>query len=400
MLELGLVGKPNTGKTTFFNAATLAEAPVANYPFTTIDANVGVTYVRSRCPCREFKVTCNPQNSRCIGGIRYVPVRMIDVAGLVEGAHMGRGLGNRFLDNLRMAAALIHVIDAAGSTDAEGKPCPPGTHDPLKDTGFLEVEIALWLRGLLAKDWPKFARRAKYEELDLVKVIAERLSGLGVKEKHVAFALKEAGVDRSNPDEWSDDDLLRFVAELRKVSKPIMFAANKADLPEAERNIGRIREKGYLVVPTCSEAELLLRRAAEKGLISYGPGSDNFEVLKPEALTEQQLRALELTRKLLKKWGSTGVQQVIERAIYELLELIVVYPVEDENKLTDKKGNVLPDAFLVPKGTTAREFAYIIHTDLGETFIHAIDARTKRRVGEDYILKDRDVIRIVAAKGR
>ena len=400
MLELGLVGKPNTGKTTFFNAATLAEAPVANYPFTTIDANVGVTYVRSKCPCREFKVTCNPQNSRCIDGIRYVPVRMIDVAGLVEGAHMGRGLGNRFLDNLRMAAALIHVIDAAGSTDAEGKPCPPSTHDPLDDTGFLEVEIALWLRGLLAKDWPKFARRAKYEELDLVKVIAERLSGLGVKEKHVAFALREAGVDRSNPDEWSDDDLLRFVAELRKVSKPIMFAANKADLPEAERNIERIREKGYLVVPTCSEAELLLRRAAEKGLLKYEPGSGNFEILKPDALTEQQLRALELTRKLLKKWGSTGVQQVIEKAIYELLELIVVYPVEDENKLTDKKGNVLPDAFLVPKGTTAREFAYIIHTDLGETFIHAIDARTKRRVGEDYVLKDRDVIRIVAAKGR
>jgi ribosome-binding ATPase YchF (GTP1/OBG family) len=400
MLELGLIGKPNTGKTTFFNAATLAEAPVANYPFTTIDANIGITYVRSKCPCREFGVACNPQNSKCIDGTRYVPVRIIDVAGLVEGAHMGRGLGNRFLDNLRMAAALVHVIDAAGSTDAEGKPCPPGTHDPLRDMDFPEVEIALWLQGLLAKDWHKFARRAKYEELDLVKVIAERLSGLGVKEKHVAFAIKEAGVDRSNPDKWSDDDLLRFVAELRKASKPIMFAANKADMPEAERNIERIRQMGCLVVPTCSEAELLLRRAAEKGLIRYEPGDGDFEILKPEALTEPQLRALELTRKLLKKWGSTGVQQVIDKAVRELLELIVVYPVEDENKLTDKKGNVLPDAFLVPKGTTAREFAYQIHTDLGETFIHAIDARTKRRVGEDYVLKDRDVIRIVAAKGR
>jgi hypothetical protein len=400
MLELGLVGKPNTGKTTFFNAATLANAPVAGYPFTTIDANIGVTYVRSRCPCREFKVTCNPQNSTCVNGTRYVPVRMIDVAGLVEGAHMGRGLGNRFLDNLRMAAALIHVIDAAGSTDAEGKPCPPGTHDPLEDTGFPEVEIALWLRNLLSKDWPKFARRTKYEELDLVKVITERLSGLGIKEKHVAFALKEASVDRSNPEKWSDDDLLRFVAELRKVSKPIMFAANKADLPEAEPNIERLRERGYLVVPTCSEAELLLRRANEKGLISYEPGGSDFKILKPDALTEAQSRALELTRKLLKKWGSTGVQQVIDKAVYELLELIVVYPVEDENKLTDKKGNVLPDAFLVAQGTTAREFAYTIHTELGETFIHAIDARTKRRIGEDYVLKNEDVIRIVAAKGR
>ncbi len=400
MLEIGLVGKPNTGKTTFFNAATLANAPVAGYPFTTIDANIGVTYIRSECPCVEFKVRCNPQNSTCINGVRFVPVRIIDVAGLVEGAHLGRGLGNRFLDNLRTAAALIHVIDASGSTDAEGKPCPPGTHDPLQDVWFPEVEIALWLRGLLAKDWVKFARRAKYEELDLVKAIAERLSGLGIKEKHVARALKEAGVDRSNPDKWSDDDLLRFAVELRKVSKPIIIAANKADLPEAEPNIERLRQRGYIVIPTCSEAELLLRRASEKGLIRYEPGDGDFVILKPEALTEAQLRALELTRKLLRKWGSTGVQQVIDKAIYELLELIVVYPVEDENKLTDKKGNVLPDAFLVPRGTRARDLAYMIHTELGDSFIYAIDARTKMRVGEDYVLKDRDVIRIVAAKGR
>ena len=400
MLELGLVGKPNTGKTTFFNAATLANAPVAGYPFTTIDANVGVTYVRSPCPCRELKVTCNPQNSKCVDGVRYVPIRMIDVAGLVEGAHMGRGLGNRFLDNLRMAAALVHIIDAAGSTDAEGKPCPLGTHDPVQDIDFLEIEIAAWLRALLIKEWPKFARRAKYEELDLVKEIAGRLSGLGIKENHIAQAFREAGVDRSNPETWSDDDLLRFVAEVRKASKPIMIAANKADVPTAEPNIERLRQRGYLVVPTCSEAELILRRADEKGLVRYEPGSGNFEILKPESLNEQQRKALEMIQALLKKWGSTGVQQVVDKVVYELLNLIVVYPVDDEHKLTDKKGNVLPDAYLVPKGTTAREFAYVIHTDLGESFIHAIDVRTKRRLGEDYELEGGDVIRIVAAKGR
>jgi hypothetical protein len=400
MLELGLVGKPNTGKTTFFNAATLANAPVAGYPFTTIDANVGVTYVRSPCPCRELKVTCNPQNSKCIDGIRYVPVRMIDVAGLVEGAHMGRGLGNRFLDNLRMAAALVHIIDAAGSTDAEGKPCPPGTHDPLQDIDFLEVEIAAWLRGLLVKDWPKFARRAKYEELDLVKEITGRLSGLGIKETHIVQAFRESGVDRSNPERWSDDDLLRFVAEVRKVSKPIMIAANKADMPAAESNIERLRQRGYLVVPTCSEAELILRRANEKGLVRYEPGGGSFEILKPESLNEQQRKALEMIHALLEKWGSTGIQQVVDKVIYELLNLIVVYPVDDEHKLTDKKGNVLPDAYLVSKGTTAHEFAYIIHTDLGESFIHAVDARTKRRLGEDYALRGGDIVRIVAAKGR
>jgi len=400
MLELGLVGKPNTGKTTFFNAATLANAPVANYPFTTIDANIGVTYVRSPCPCREFKVACNPQNSTCTDGVRYVPARMVDVAGLVEGAHMGRGLGNLFLDNLRMAAALIHVVDAAGATDDDGKPCDPGTHDPLKDIDFLEIEIAMWMRGLIMKGWKEFARRTKYGDFDVVKEVASRLSGLGINEKHVEQALDASGIGRASPSVWSDDDLLRFACELRRVSKPIMIAANKADLQGAEENIKRMKERGYIVVPTCSEAELVLRRAAEKGIIRYNPGNSDFETVDETKLDERQKRGLELIRKILKQWRSTGVQQVIDKAIYELLKLIVVYPVEDENKLTDKKGNVLPDAFLVPQGTTARGLAYLIHTELGESFLYAVDARTKMRKGEDYVLKDRDVIRIVATKGR
>ncbi len=400
MLELGLVGKPNTGKTTFFNAVTLANAPVAGYPFTTIDANVGVTYVRSECPCRELGVKCNPKNSRCVDGIRYVPVRVIDVAGLVEGAYKGRGLGNKFLDNLRMAAALVHLVDAAGATDAEGKPCPPGSHDPVEDVEFLESEIDQWLRGILSKGWDKFARQAKLEGKKLDKAIAERLSGLGIKRHHVLSALRAVGVDRENPDKWSEEDLLHFASELRRLSKPIMIAANKIDLPTAKPNVERLRGTGRMTVPTSSEAELALRKAAEKGLIRYRPGEGDFEILKPDALNERQRQALEAIKKLLKEWGSTGVQQVVDRAVYDFLDMIVVYPVDDENKFTDKKGNVLPDAFLVPKGTTAREFAYLIHTDLGESFIHAIDARTKRRIGEDYELQDRDVIRIVAAKGR
>jgi len=400
MLELGLVGKPNTGKSTFFNAATLANVPVAGYPFTTIDANVGVTYVRSKCPCRDFGVKCNPMNSRCVDGTRYVPVRMIDVAGLVEGAYMGRGLGNKFLDNLRMAAALIHVVDASGSTDPEGRPCPPGTHDPLSDVKFLENEIDRWLLGIIAKGWGKFIRQTKLEGKNLEASIAERLSGLGIKRHHVSSAMRTSKVDRDNPDKWAEEDLQHFASELRRISKPIMIAANKADVPQARRNVERLRATGRLTIPTSSEAELVLRRAAEKNLIEYSPGNGDFKILKPDAMDERQLRALESIRKVLREWGSTGVQQVIDRAVYDLLDMIVVYPVDDEDKLTDKKGNVLPDAFLVPSGTTAKEFAYLIHTELGESFIYAIDARTKRRVGEDYILKNGDVIRVVAAKGR
>jgi hypothetical protein len=88
----------------------------------------------------------------------------------------------------------------------------------------------------------------------------------------------------------------------------------------------------------------------------------------------------------------------LEYVVYELLRLLVVYPVEDEHKLTDKDGNVLPDAYLLEKGSTARDLAYKVHTELGEKFIRAINARTQRVVGQDYALQDGDVIKIIAAR--
>ncbi|MEM3184181.1 MAG: redox-regulated ATPase YchF [Candidatus Hadarchaeales archaeon] len=398
-MEIGLVGKPNSGKTTFFNAATLLNAPVADYPFTTIEANIGVTYIRRPCPCRELNVKCNPQNSMCINGTRFIPVRIIDVAGLVEGAHEGRGLGNKFLDDLRMAAALLHIVDASGSTDKEGRVCEPGSHDPLEDVKFLENEIRMWIKGILAKDWKSFARRTKYQRLDLAKEIARIMTGLGITEEQVIEAIKKAGVDRGDPEKWSDEDLLSFAGELQKVSKPMIIVANKCDVPTAEKNIERLKHAGYLTVPASAEAELILRRAAEKDIISYQPGDPSFIIKHPEKLTDLQKSALERVKKLMEKFGGTGVQQAIEIAVRDLLELIVVYPVSDENKFADKNGNVLPDAFLVRRGTTVREFAYKIHTDLGETFLYAVDAKTKRRIGEDYELKEGDVIKIVATKG-
>ncbi|RLI09388.1 redox-regulated ATPase YchF [Candidatus Bathyarchaeota archaeon] len=398
---VGIVGKPNVGKTTFFVAATLAPAEIAPYPFTTIKPNRGVAYLRVKCVCRELGVQDNPVNSACINGNRLIPVELIDCAGLVPDAWRGRGLGNRFLDEVRKADALIHVVDASGSTDIEGRPCRPGEHDPVEDVRFLEREITMWMVQIIKRDWRKLSRRVELLGEKLVGALEKRLSGLAVKRHHIVEALRRTGLDPNRPSSWSDEDLYSFTDELRKASKPMLIAANKMDMPTAEENLGRLRETGYLVVPCCAEAELALRRAAEKGLIRYLPGDPDFEVLEPSKLGPEQERALEVIReRVLARYGSTGVQEAINSAYFDLLGAITVYPVEDPERLCDHQGRVLPDAYVVPGGTTARELAYMIHTELGETFIYAIDARTKRRLGEDYVLKDGDVISIVSAKKR
>jgi ribosome-binding ATPase YchF (GTP1/OBG family) len=398
---LGIVGKPNTGKSTFFSAATLAPAEIANYPFTTIKPNRGVGYVRTPCVHEEFNVNDNPANSICLDGVRLIPVEFIDCAGLVPGAWEGRGLGNQFLDEIRKADALIHIVDASGGTDCEGRLCKLGENDPMEDVKFLEREITMWMVNILKKDWPKIARTIEAESKDLLSMIEERLSGLSIRRSHIFEAIRKTGLNPDKPTFWSDEDFFRFVDTLRQVAKPMLIVANKIDMPPSEENFERLKESNRLVVPCCAEAELALRRAAEKQLIDYRPGDCNFKVNKPESLSQSQTKALETIReKILLHFSSTGVQEAINTAYFKLLSMITVYPVEDLEHLADHMGRVLPDTYLVPYGTTARQLAYIIHTELGEGFIYAVEAREKKRVGEDYVLKDRDVISIVSARKR
>jgi len=397
---LGVIGKPNTGKSTFFSAATLAPAEIANYPFTTIKPNRGFGYVRTPCVHEEFEVKDNPKNSLCLDGVRLVPVEMIDVAGLVPGAWEGRGLGNQFLDELCRADAFVHIVDASGRTDCEGRLCKPGEHDPLEDVQFLEREITMWMASIIKKDWSKIARTVEAESKDLYSMLEERLSGLSIKRSHIFEANRKAGLNADKPTAWSEDDFLKFVDTLRRVSKPMLIVANKMDLPYSEANLEKLKELDYIVIPCCAEAELALRRASEKQLIDYKPGDCNFKILQPEKLSESQIKALETIREVLIKNGSTGVQHAINMAYSKLLSMITVYPVEDLEHLADHNGRVLPDVYLVPYGTTARQFAYIIHTELGESFIYALDARERKRIGENTVLRDRDVISIVSAKKR
>lgn len=398
LLEIGLVGKPNVGKSTFFNAITLASAEVADYPFTTISHNQGVGYVRQPCPCRELGVKCSPRNSICLDGVRLIPIGVVDVAGLVPGAHKGRGLGNQFLDSLRRAEVLIHVVDVSGSTDSEGVACEPGENDPLEDLRFLEEEIELWLDGILGRDWERLKRLSKVEKRGNDVLLAEKLAGVGGGLHVVREVLRETGLSDKKLFEWSDSDRLFFSRVFRRVTKPIVVAANMVDKPGAEKHVKRVLERvGDKGSVTCAVAELALRRAAEQGLIRYIPGDSGFKVLDRGRLSEEQLKGLERIKKILDRFGSTGVQKVVDTAVFDVLGKIVVYPVENENKYCDHDGRVLPDAFIMEKSSTARDLAYKIHTEIGEAFIHAIDAKTKQRVGEDYQLKMNDVIKIVTA---
>ena len=393
---IGLLGKANVGKSTFFSAATETAVAIGNYPFTTIEPNVGVTYVKTKCACKHFGIS--HQNPSCLDGVRLVPVKIIDVAGLVPGAHEGKGLGNRFLDDARQADVLIHVVDIAGTTDIQGQSVPAGTHDPMEDIAFVEDEFNQWFKQILLREWQKLLKEILQKTATLVEGITRRFSGLGIKDFQVSDMLKETGLAAKKPTEWTEDDILVFVTKLRKKTKPVLIAANKADLCKDLSIIDKVRKENYVV--TCSaESELLLRKATKANLIKYIPGDSTFAI-SGESVNAQQKQALDLVKTVMSKIQTTGVQAAINYAVFDVLKFITVYPVEDENKLSNKDGVVLPDARLLPVGSTAKDLATTIHADLAKGFLHAIDAKTKQRISGDHILKDGDVIKIISSMSR
>ncbi len=383
---LGIVGVPSSGKSTFLKAATLADVQIASYPFTTIEPNQAVAYVIVDCPCRKLGVVCNPQNSKCIDGKRWIPVKLLDVAGLVPGAHEGKGLGNQFLDDLRQADGLVHVLDCSGLTDSEGKERPKDDPwDPEKNIEVLETEIDEWLFGIIKRSVDKVETMARMKKMPVERLLSEKLSGLGIFEADIKSASRKADIKSRE-----------FATILRKESKPIIIAANKIDRPGAGGNYDRLSKSHSGMVATSAESELALREASEHGLIDYVPGSGEFHV-KGE-LNEKQRKALDfIMDNVVKKYGSTGVQKVLDTLLFGMLQYIVVYPVASIGKLSDTKGNVLPDVHLVRKGTTLKEFAGKVHSAMADKFIGGLDL-DRKKVGADHELKNGDVIEILFGK--
>ena len=395
-MQIGLLGKANVGKSTFFSAATETPVPIGNFPFTTIQPNIGVAYVKDDCACKHFGI--KHQNQLCVNGTRFIPIKLIDVAGLVPGAHEGKGLGNKFLDDARQAEILIHVVDIAGTTDIQGHSVPIGTHNPLEDVEFVEYEFDQWFIDILRREWDKLTKEIEQKRAKLTDGIAKRFTGLGIKDYQVQDVLHKLELISKNPKEWNDSDIQTFVKELRKNTKPIIIAANKADLCKDLDIIKKIPD--HIVIPCSAETELLLRKATKAGIVNYESGDEQFSVVKNKEILPQQQKALDLVNTVFSKIHSTGIQKILNIAIFDLLKLIVVFPVEDETKLTNKDGDILPDAKLLPRDSNAKDLAGLIHADIAKGFLHAIDCKTKQRIGGDHKLKNGDVIKIVSTLSR
>lgn len=398
-IKIGIIGKTNTGKTTFYNSATLSLSEISTYPFTTKKPESATTNAITLCVHPEFNVFDNPKNSKCIDGWRYIPIELIDLPGLIKDAWQGKGLGNQFLSVAAQSDALLHVVDVSGSIDSSGKITEAGSGDPISDFADIEEELIMWYLKIFEGNREKVSKTI-HSGTDMIIAIADLYRGIGVSNSHVKEALRVAGIEEKEFDDLDFQDSKKFATTLRKISKPTLIVANKIDIEGADKNFARLRERynDMIVIPASADSELSLRRAEQKGLIKYSPGSEQFDIINPDELNQKQKNALDfIKQEIMGEYMRTGVQFAINVTVFKLLKMNAIYPVADEENLSDKKGNVLPDLILLKDGATVSDLAKEIHTDLIKGLLYAKDIRYNLRLPTSYQLRDRDVISLVSA---
>ena len=399
VIRIGIIGKTNTGKTTFFNSATLSSSEISTYPFTTKTPESSIANAITLCVHMEFNVQDEPNNSKCTDGWRYVPVELIDLPGLIKDAWKGKGLGNQFLSIAAQSDALLHVVDCSGSIDASGKISEVGTGDPVSDFADIEEELIMWYQKILEGNRDKVSKNIN-SGTELVDALTDLYMGIGVKKNHVIKALKISELEEKKFDDYDSQDTKQLAKILRKISKPTLIVANKIDVPGADKNFNRLRERynEVITVPASADSELTLRRAEQQQLIKYSPGSEQFDIVNLEKLNKKQKSALDFIKKdIMGEYMRTGVQFAINVTVFKLLKMNSVYPVANEDTLSDKKGRILPDLILVKEGATIKDLANEIHTDLAKGLLYGKDLRYNLRLPTHYQLRDRDVVSLISA---
>jgi len=393
--KIGLVGKPSVGKSTFFNAATMNDIAEGNYPFTTIDPSIGEAYVRVKDAAPDFGEKSDPRVGFLNEGMRYVPVKLVDVAGLIPGAHKGKGLGNQFLSDLNEADVLIHIVDFSGKTDIEGEPTED--HDPREDIDFLEEELDMWYLDILEKGIERFDGKVRQKDVKIEEELAEQMSAFKTSKNRIKQIILSLDIGLE-PEKWSEEDKKDLAREIRKDTKPMIIAANKMDTDEGRKNFEEIKKdpeyRDLEIIPCSAHAEKALKNAAEQEVIDYFPGEQEFEIQKD--IPGDKEEGLKQIKDFISEYDGTGIQKALETALFKELGVIAVFP-GGADGLGDEHGNILPDCFLMPGDTTAEEFAYYLHSDIGEGFLHAIDCRDNRQIGADHKLEHRDVIEIISS---